>query len=346
MKNPFENACGIVPKNGGFSMEGYHVWCGTVVKGEDGKYHHFSSCWEEKYGFGHNWLLRCRIAHSISDIPEGPYKFHSFLFEEERDYSYFDARNQHCPSIKYHDGTYYLYYFGTTFGGDIPPNDGVITEGRFTEIWNNKRIGVATSKSVYGPWKRQDKPLLQPRDARYWDCTNTTNPSAAIMPDGKTYMIYKSRTNADAPLQLGIAVADKPDGKFERISDKPIFQFENPNWFVEDPYIWYENGRFCLLMKDDFRDESGGLTGEWGAGVYAESLDCITWEIPKNPKAYSRILTWDDGTVTKQCHLERPNLLFENGKPTHLFAATARGTQPWVFDTATWNVCIPLNIKD
>lgn len=344
MHNPFENACCTVPRNGGYHMPGYHVWCASAIKGEDGKYHLFASCWEEKYGFGSNWLLRSKIAHAISETPEGPYLFHSFVFEE-RSHQYFDARNQHNPAIKYYDGTYYLYYFGTTFGGDIPSENGDIPKKRFTEIWNKKRIGVATSKSVYGPWKQLDEPLLEPRDCRYWDCTCTTNPSVAILPSGKTYMIYKSRSSCESPLQLGVVVANKPDGKFERISDDPIFQFENPYWFVEDPFLWYEKDHFCLLMKDDYRDDSGGITGEWGSGIYAESKDCIHWQIAKAPKAYTRVLTWDDGSVTTQCHLERANLLFEDGKPTHLFAATANGVEPWLFDGPSFNVCIPLKLK-
>ncbi|MFI3169575.1 MAG: glycoside hydrolase family protein [Faecalibacterium sp.] len=345
MKNPFEGRWALVPKNGGYHMPGYYVWCGSAVVGEDGKYHLFASCWEEKYGFGSNWLLRCKIAHAVSETPEGPYAFHSFVFEE-RDFKYFDARNQHNPSIKYHDGVYYLYYFGTTFGGEIPAEDGVIDQGRFVEIWNNKRIGVATATSVYGPWKRPDEPLMQPRNANYWDCTCTTNPSVAIMPNGKSYMIYKSRRSSNDPLQLGVAVADKPDGPYERLSDEPIFQFENPSWFVEDPFMWYENGRFCLLMKDDFRDESGGITGEWGCGVYAESEDCLHWQIADQPKAYSRTLQWDDGTTTVQGHLERPNLLFQNGKPTHLFAATAASAEPWKFKGTSWSVCMPLKDEE
>lgn len=341
MVNRFEGAWDLVPKEGGFRFPGHNVWCASAIEGEDKKFHLFASCWEEKYGFGSNWLLRSKIAHAVSDTPEGPYHFHSFVFDR-RDRAYFDAMSQHNPNIKFHDGIYYLYYFGTTYSGDIPKEDGNVSNERFVEIWNCKRIGVATATSVYGPWKRAETPLLEPRNMNYWDCTCTTNPSVAILPNGKTYMIYKSRRNCESPLQLGVAVSNRPDGIFTRLTDAPIFSFENPNWFVEDPFIWYENGRFCLLMKDDFRDSSGGITGEWGAGIYAESEDCIHWEIAKRPKAYSRTLHWSDGSVTIQSHLERPNILFQNGKPTHVFAATGSGTEPWVFDGATWNVCMPL----
>lgn len=51
---------------------------------------------------------------------------------------------------------------------------------------------------------------------------------------------------------------------------------------------------------------------------------------------------WDDGTTTVQGCLERPLLLFEHGRPTHLFAATADG--PGGFDRArnTWTTVLPL----
>ncbi|MFI3168899.1 MAG: glycoside hydrolase family protein [Faecalibacterium sp.] len=341
VKNPFEGKWAPVPKKGGFHMPGYHIWCGSPIADEDGTYHLFAAGWDARYGFDFNWLLRGKLIHAISNTPEGPYEFHSFVLGE-RDHKYFDARNQLCPYIMKYKDTYYLYYYGTTYGGDAPVSDGKLSRGRFVEIWNKKRIGLATSKSLYGPWERRDTPLLEPRDERYWDCTITTNPSVALLPDGKCYMIYKSRRNSDSPLQLGIAVADQPEGPFRRLTDDPIFQFENPKWWVEDPCLWYQDGKFHLLMKDDVRDDSGGITGEWGCGVYAQSDDCIHWEIAEHPKGYSRTLHWDDGSTTTQCHLERPCFLFQDGKPTHLFAATGTGSVPWEFEGETWNVCMPL----
>jgi|GEM_PF-6619943 len=41
--------------------------------------------------------------------------------------------------------------------------------------------------------------------------------------------------------------------------------------------------------------------------------------------AYSRQLRWSDGRTQRQAFLERPQLLIENGKPTHRFFATAEG---------------------
>ncbi|MFR6590350.1 MAG: hypothetical protein ACLURV_09765 [Gallintestinimicrobium sp.] len=101
---------------------------------------------------------------------------------------------------------------GTTFGGPIPGPGDEVDSSRFTEVWNRKRIGLATAPSVFGPWTRCDEPLISPRDCSHWDCTATTNPAVAIQPDGTTYMLYKSRSFADGPLKIGVAKAPRPDG--------------------------------------------------------------------------------------------------------------------------------------
>ena len=59
--------------------------------------------------------------------------------------------------------------------------------------------------------------------------------------------------------------------------------------------------------------------------------------------AYSRKLRWSDGVTRQQAFLERPQLLIENGVPTHLFCATAEGIGNDLKDaTRTWNAVIPL----
>ncbi len=342
MNNPIFERLLPSPKNGGFKMEDYYIWCGSAIRGEDNRFHIFASRWKKDLGFGYNWLFNCEIVRAASSNPEGPYTFEEVIFKR-RDRHYFDAMNQHNPSIKFWNGTYYLFYFGTSYGGTIPGPGDIITPERAVEVINNKRIGLATSKSVYGPWTRADEPVLMPRSPGHWDCTFTTNPSAAILPDGTTYLIYKSREQAGGTLQLGLAVAKRPEGPYERVQNEPIFKFSNPDFHVEDPYLWFEDGQFHILMKDDFKNDCGGITGEWGAGVYAASLDCIHWNICPHPKAYSRNVKWDDGTTSVQCNLERPNLLFIDGKPTHLFLATGMGPRSWEF-TETWNMVIPLRV--
>ena len=82
---------------------------------------------------------------------------------------------------------------------------------------------------------------------------------------------------------------------------------------------------------------SESLTGERESGFYAYSENGIEWTLPENPKAYSRTVSFDDGTKRKQTKLERPQVLVQDGEPTHIFFATA---DPGWSDI--YNLVIPL----
>lgn len=318
--------------------ENYYIWDCAVIYAE-GKYHMFSSHWEKELGFGWNWVFNSRIIHSVADRPEGPYQFLREVLPR-RGRQYFDGMNTHNTCIRYYDGKYYLYYMGTTYGGPIP--QGEETSVTYNEeVWNKKRIGVAVADSIYGEFVRQDKPLLEPRDCSWWDCTVTTNPAVAILPNGKTYMVYKSRRACGHTLQLGVAVADHPAGPFTRLTDDPILRFDHPDVHVEDPFLWYDRNRkkFCIIAKDDSKNGHFGITGEWGCGFYAESDDCVHFTIPDNPKVFSRQVCWADGTTTQQGNMERTWLLIgEDGVPTHLFNASGKGPHPYSFEGETFIV--------
>lgn len=339
MKNSFGYKVGDTVK--ALELDGYYVWDCSVIK-VNGKYHMFSSRWSEQLGFGWNWVYNSEIIHSVSDTPEGPYQFQRVVLPR-RGRKFWDGMNTHNTCIKEYAGKFYLYYMGTTYGEDIKGDD-FSNPYIMAETWNKKRIGVAVADDIYGEFTRRDIPLLEPRDCSFWDCTITTNPCVAIMEDGKTYMVYKSRNAYGKALKLGVAVSDSPDGDFTRLSDKPAFDFNNPNLHIEDPFFWYDKDKkkFCFIVKDDVKNGDYGITGEWGSGFYAQSDDCLNFNIGENPKVYSRTVKWVDGRVTLQANLERPCVLFdENGKPTHIFCASGDGT-PYNFTGKTYIVCMKL----
>lgn len=325
-----------------FEMEDYYVWDCAVIRAE-GKYHMFCSRWKKEYGFGWNWLYNSEIIQCVSDHPQGPYSFLRVVLPR-RGPRFFDGMNTHNTCIQYYAGKYYLYYMGTTYGGPAP-HQGTSPEQNL-EVWNRKRIGVAVADSIYGEFVRRDTPLLSPRDCSFWDCTVTTNPSVSILPSGKTYLIYKSRRGVGEPLMLGVAVADKPDGVFERLSEQPILRFDDPNIHVEDPFLWYDQkrGTFCLIAKDDSKNGSFGITGEWGCGFYAESKDCLDFTPVIGEKVYSRNVNWRDGTRTVQGNMERPCLLLDECQtPLYLFCASGAGENPYSFQGRTYIVAMEMH---
>jgi hypothetical protein len=214
------------PKGGGFRMDDYWTWDGSVIQGEDGRWHMFASRWPKRYPMHPGWLFLSEVVRAVSDRIEGPYEFQEVVLPP-RDKFFFDGRMTHNPSIRKVGDTYLLFHIGTTYGADLPEDPALMpketvhgTDLWCREIWLRKRIGLATSKSVFGPWKRCDEPILQPRQGK-WDCGITSNPSPWIMPDGSIYMAYKSghvtRGTALSPFRIGIARAEAWDRPFERV---------------------------------------------------------------------------------------------------------------------------------
>jgi hypothetical protein len=319
-----------VPLNSGFQMPGFVTWCGSVIKGEDGRYYMFASRWPE--GKSYSWVLDSEVILASSDNPVGPYQFEDVVLPK-RGTRYWDGMATHNPTIHKYKGTYLLYYTGMTY-----------TNRNYNISWANKRIGLATATSLKGPWKRLDEPILEPRPYR-WDNQITSNAAPCVMPDGKVVLVYKSTRGGHWPdghfegeFRLGVAMADSFAGPYRQVSEVPILNFTGTkDSNVEDAYIWYDKEGFHLLCK--VFDSGQKLIGENGGGIHAVSKDGIDWKLAANPKGYSRTITWADGRKETMKRLERVQLLIENGVITHaIFAIIDEKAK----DGSGRNIVIPL----
>ena len=113
--------------------EGYYVWCNSPIYDQEGNVHVFYSRWPDTYGMG-GWIHKCEIAHAIAESPEKNFEFVETILKPRP--GYFDATTCHNPTIHYLDGKYCLFYMGNSNGKT-----------------NTKRIGLATSDSLNGPWE-------------------------------------------------------------------------------------------------------------------------------------------------------------------------------------------------
>ena len=316
------------PAQGGFSLDDYWIWCGSGIRGDDGRYHLFASRWPRRLPFFDGYKARSEVVRASADTPAGPYLFEEVVLPD-RGSQHWDGRMTHNPSIHRCGSTFLLFYIGSTY---VDP----------AESYGNIRIGLATAPSVLGPWKRRAAPVLAPREGK-WDSSVVTNPAPCVLPDGSVYMVYRS--NPPGGLRLGVARADSWESDFERLRDDPCLTLAGQH-HVEDPCIWYAGDHFEMLAKD-----WTGYTGETGAGLHARSENGMDWELADQPKAYSRRVQWDDGSSTQQGHLERPQVLVQEGVPTHLFLATGDGppgldSMKQTLMTRTWNMVIPLDAPD
>ena len=321
-------------RNGGFSMEGNWVWCGSVIKGDDNLYHMFATMFSKDFPFHPNWLTNSRIVRAISDKPEGPYAYVDDVLSP-RGTSYWDGLMTHNPTIHRSGDNYLLYYTGATYEFDVPTRSRPdVSASEKSIVRGNQRIGLAISRDLDGPWQRFDRPVLDVRDG-YWDSWMTTNPAPMVLENGSILMLYKATDHEKGSVKYGAASASSYDQPFVRFDDTPIFDFD---FSYEDVCIWYEGGNYKML----FNDLTGKITGEVRAGAYATSSDGKSWSIAESPKGYSRTVAWDDGKTSFQGSFERPQILVENGRATHLFSATGDGTSSFFDAKNTWNMVTPL----
>jgi hypothetical protein len=313
------------PVAGALHLDDYWVWDGSVIRGEDARYHMFASAWPKSLSFAH-WVTNSIVIHASADTPLGPFGYEGVALAA-RGAGNWDGGHIHNPTIHKCGDMYLLFYSGTTYDGANPTPEKPTFWGspQWKQAWANSRIGLATSSSVYGPWQRRPAPLVEPRPGK-WDGVMTTNPAVCVHPDGRVLLLYKSIAKPygagclPARFQLGVVAAGHYEGPYRRLQDDPVLEEIAPD-HVEDMYIWRNGDGYEMVGKD----MDGGITGEAGAGLHAHSDEGTVWRISQPALAYSRTVHWDDGSCLVGSKVERPQLLVEEGRPTHLYLTFATG---------------------
>lgn len=326
----FSKAMGPVPLESKFSFPGYHVWGGSMVEGDDGRYHLLYSRWRAE--LGHNaWVSDSEVAHAVSENPLGPYQ-HMDVALPARGDGFWDGDCTHNPTVQRFGEKYYLYYMGTH-------GEGRVARGKLNMSHrNHQRIGVAVADSPAGPWTRFDTPLIDIGDDDAHDALMVSNPSVAQRPEGGYLMVYKAVAKR-RPLPFGgpvvhlTATSDSPTGPFTK-QNQPVFTAEDVMFPAEDPYVWFEGDCYRAIVKD----MKGSFTNAGRSLALFESGDGLTWKVSAHSLVSRLSILWVNNTRQDVSALERPQLWFREGKPAILFCAVAA-------DKArehTFNVAIPL----
>ncbi len=311
----------------------YFTWGGTVIKGDDEKYHMFYARWPhgdkgridtivDKPFLGFKgWLKYSEIAYAVSDNPDGPFEFVKVLIQGSGDSTSWDYFNAHNPHIKSFNGKIYLYYIATNPLHNTENKDNI-----WMKYVGGQRIGVAIAENieelVKGNYQISSEPLIVPDNINTFH--RVVNPSVTQRPNGKYLMMFKSSSqkNGYGHMTHWIAGSDNPAGPFKLIG--PVFT--DAEYSAEDPYFWFDKKRnkFYAIVKDF--SHSGKLTSQFGALALITSDDGITnWKPAENPLVSLRHYVDENGDTVKLAHLERPQLLLnENGQPLVLYSATAK----------------------
>lgn len=313
--------------DGIFRDSNYYNWGGSIIKGEDGRYHLFYSRWKREYTFA-GWLTFSEIAHAESSEPYGPWEYKETALKS-RGKGHWDEITAHNPKIKLFNGKYYLYYIATNFSGKSYTDEILkATHGKSLEddhrrlLRENQRTGVAVSNSLSGPWERLDKSIIEPSGPIV---TLTVNPAIDRGNDGKYYLIVKG----DKPNETrfirnqAIATSMSPIGPFIMKPNPVIGDLD-----TEDVSMWYDKNQ--LLFYAVFHAHSFiGLMS---------SPDGLNWEKAKNYHVTNKEIKTEDGPFLIPDRMERPFVYLEDGKPTVLCLAVKKGDD-------SYTIFIPLANK-
>ncbi len=272
-------------------MDGYFVWCGSVIKVGDA-YEMFASRWPTNTKFPEGYRQHSEIVRAEASRPEGPYVFKEVVIGG-RPAGKWDSAMAHNPAIYQVGGTFVLYYIGSDVNSHL------------------RQIGVATAPSVTGPWRRPDKPL----DLGLAGDAN--NPAAWFEPDGSVKLVWRT-----VNLRVCESVARSFEGPYTVAKDNLW-----PAAKVEDFFLFKKGATYHLICEDN----GGNVTGhdrKWGGHLISDD-GATNWRLANPPVAYDDTIHWTDGTDFKPLRRERPWLLIDNGTITYLFNAVFDGKQAW-----------------
>lgn len=350
------------------------VWGGSVIKGDDNKYHMLYSTWEcgdTIPQFSNSWVLHSKIAYAVSDYPERGFKLQKIVLQGRKlsgDSTAWDAQMVHNPHIKRFNDTYYLYYGAGKDPGIQPKGSKGAYVNKRNRVQQSQKIGVIEFNSfedlMSGNFIRRDRPILSPRtrvkpdnivepspDGTKPKPDNiiVVNPSVVQRPsDGKYLLYFKGNFyNPGWRGVHGVALADSPTGPFTA-TDHFVFDIRNEDGTIasgEDPYVWYHKSheKFYVVLKDF----SGRITeGKPGLAIL-ESLDGIKWVKPNNSFFMKKQIVLNTGDTIKMNRLERPQLLIdEQGDPKVLYCASSLVDVNSRKDGVSFNVHIPLKVDN
>lgn len=278
---------------------GYHVWGSSPVVGPNGNIHLFVARWPVSAGFN-GWHTHCEIARYLSEQPEGPFYFKQVVLTGTGT-STWDKMAPHNPTVQKVGNHYALLYIANT-GIGFPAS---------------QRIGMLISSRLDGPWKKvgQDGLILSPpNDASVWSHKSTVgvnNPALLQHPDGRFFLYYKAMRQGDVR-RMGVAIAEKLEGPYA-FHNPPLTSNKGQ---IEDGYAFVEQGKIRLLTTDNHK--SAGLLWESDNGISFGTpvlgFDRMERYIPEKEV--------HEATNYRGRKFERPQVLVQQGRPTHLYIAS------------------------
>lgn len=301
---------------------GYTIWGTSPIWGDDGKVHLFVARWPCELKVDPGWRTHSEIAHYVGDSPEGPFVFSDVAVKSAIEGEGGDkapcnpaihkVKNRcglapHNPNISKVDSLYALFYIA---------NDGIEKHP------SNQYICLATSESLYGPWKKAGDDgviLTPPQNKDYWNfnaSNGVNNPAFLQHPDGGYFLYFKSEK-----AKMGLAIAEDLEGPYVQLP----FPVTTNDRNIEDGYAFMYNGKFALLTTDNqgMIEEGGGILWSSDDGIRFTEYEKGFHHINDYTKIdMSKVNTIYGMGRGKYAKFERPQVLLKDGKPAYVYLAS------------------------
>jgi hypothetical protein len=286
----------------------YCTWGSSPIIDNNGKVHLYVERWPGTT-VEPGWRSDSEIAHYVGDSPEGPFHFSDVSLTGTGKNTW-DKSAVHNPAIHQVGDQYVLLYIGND-NPKQPPHP------------SNQHIGMAVSKSLYGPWKRigtEGRILSPSANPKYWDNkaqNGVNNPAFLQHPGGGFFLYFKSSDGKSA--KMGLAIAETLEGPYVQLPF-PVTQNEQT---VEDGYAFMLNGKFCLLTTDNHGliEKGGGILWKSNDGIHFTEKEKGFYPVVKylGKEKLKNAVNHYFGSVIK---FERPQILMIDNKPAYLYVTS------------------------
>jgi hypothetical protein len=157
-------------KKGGFAMDGYILWCPSVIRVGD-TYHLFASRWPAQYEMA-GWTKHSECVRATSKNLLGPYDFQEVVMQKRPDA--WDNTRIHNVKIVRSGDKFVLYYIDSA-----------------------NETGYAVADQITGPWTRSAEPVIR-----------ASNPAILVRPDKSIYVFARLRDKSDVNRGLAYTAPD------------------------------------------------------------------------------------------------------------------------------------------
>ena len=217
------------PQNGleDTTMKQWCYWDGQIIKAADGKFHMFSSRWDQAKGHG-GWG-GSKAVHSVSEKVIGPYIDKGLCWPDDQ-----GGKGHNVTALTLPDGSYAV----------------VVSETRPGDVF--------VSKSLDGPWEHLGR--IQVATNEFSRLGRMSNVSIMLCPGGdfmivaRSGVIWISKTGILGPYTVqGPSVYPKVEG---------LPQIELRNF--EDPVVWFSGGLYHIVVNNWSQRKAYHLTSADG----------------------------------------------------------------------------------